>query len=344
MKILRKENSVADWGTYTSNAIVVGNTNALKDVESESYNQIKEFFGIQTDAFLVSAAMDHFGMETTTSKPTKNCFSSELCKTSSIEDKRKWLFDQTAQLFDCYVADSVSDISEASTPPPTSFPCRFVTCSRVFKYAKCRINHEKMKHHLTLNESVTTNPQKQDQEIIPRDNDDHIYNYGCLNITLGLMIRDAEDSVQEGDGERLLRVSKFLTYIFRLTGCFKYALAGLRLIASINGLLTPREAHRLTWNRFAGVKTGPGKRISRDLRVEQLNKIAKEEIRALGFPNINDESVVKATKVTAAVEKMINASKSELEIKEKSGHHCNRKTANDFETILHQVNNKAKVR
>ena len=38
MKILCKENSVADWGTYTSNAIIVGNTNALNEVQSESYN------------------------------------------------------------------------------------------------------------------------------------------------------------------------------------------------------------------------------------------------------------------------------------------------------------------
>ena len=114
----------------------------------------------------------------------------------------------------------------------------------------------------------------------------------------------------------------FLHSSFRLTGCYKYALAGLRrLIASVNSLLTPHEAHRLTWNRFAAVKNGPGKRISRDLRVEQLSKIAKEEQRALGYTNINDESVVKTTKVTAAVEKLINVSKDELGMKERSGHH-----------------------
>ncbi|CAB4018776.1 hypothetical protein AC249_AIPGENE19271 [Paramuricea clavata] len=280
-------------------------------------------------------------METTSSTPTKNCFSKELCK-MSIGDKRKWLFDQAAKLFDTYVSDGVSDLSEAGNiAPATSFPCRFVSCSRVFKYAKCRINHEKTKYHLTLNESVS-NQQTQNTERIPEGKDDCIYNYGCLNIILGLMLRDAKDSVREGDGERLLRVWKYLTFIFRVTGCYKYALAGLRLIASVNSLLSPRQAHRLTWNRFAGVKNGPGKRISRDLRVEQLNKIAKEEIRALGYPNINDESVVKATKVTAAVEKMINASKDELKLKEKSGQHCNRKLGKDFETILHQVNNKAK--
>ena len=117
-----------------------------------------------------------------------------------------------------------------------------------------------MKHHL-INEDLSTSQKESKQEGPPKDEDDHIYNYGCLNITLGLLIRDAEDSVQEGDGERLLRVWKFLTYIFRLTGCFKYALACLRLIASVNGLLTHGEALRLTWIRFAGIKTGRGKRI-----------------------------------------------------------------------------------
>ncbi len=182
--------------------------------------------------------MAHFGMETTCSTPTKNCFPNELCK-RSIEDKRKWLFDQASKLFDTYVSDGVADLSEASTPPATSFPCRFVSCTRVFKYAKCKINHEKTKHDLTFNESVSTHQQTVNPERIPEGNDDYIYNYGCLNITLGLMIRDAEDSVREGDGERLLRVWKFLTFIFRLTGCYKYALAGLRLVASVNGLLTP---------------------------------------------------------------------------------------------------------
>jgi hypothetical protein len=41
--------------------------------------------------------------------------------------------------------------------------------------------------------------------------------------------------------------------------------------------------------------------------------------------------VVKATKVTAAVEK------------EKSGHHCNRNSTDAFQTILNQVNNKVNV-
>ena len=160
---------------------------------------------------------------------------------------------------------------------------------------------------------------------------------------MGLLIRDAEDSVKEGDGQRLLRVWKFLTLLFRLRGCHKYALAGLRLIASTEGLLTPRKAHQLKWNRFAGLKKGPGTRISRDERVEQINKVSKEEIRSMGFPNINDESVVTATRSTGPIDKLIRQSNTDLQRESKHGHHCNSKALSTFTAILGQVHSKAKV-
>ena len=68
------------------------------------------------------------------------------------------------------------------------------------------------------------------------------------------------------------------------------ALAGLRVQASILGLLTPKDAHRFKWNRCAGLQEGPGTKISRDLRLEQHNKVAKGDIRAMGIQNINDNS------------------------------------------------------
>ena len=154
------------------------------------------------------------------------------------------------------------------------------------------------------------------------------------------MLRNAEDAVKEGDGLRLLRAWKFFTYLFHLKGHNKY---GLRLIASVEGLLTPRQAHSLTWNRFAGKKWGKGKRISRDLRVEQLNKISKEEIRALGFPNINDTSVQNAARTTAAVEQMVTNSKADLGIEARSGHHCNKEALKQFNIIFDQVHTKANV-
>ena len=78
VSILRKDTSVIDNGTFTSNAVVTGNSNATKDVESENYNKICEFFTTETDAFLVSAAMNYFGMESVNDLPTRNVFSSKM--------------------------------------------------------------------------------------------------------------------------------------------------------------------------------------------------------------------------------------------------------------------------
>ena len=43
LKILNKPNSLMDWGTYASNAIVFGNKNALLNV-MDNYEKVKEFF------------------------------------------------------------------------------------------------------------------------------------------------------------------------------------------------------------------------------------------------------------------------------------------------------------
>lgn len=53
------------------------------------------------------------------------------------------------------------------------------------------------------------------------------------------MLRNADNAGKEGDGLRLLRAWKLFTYLFHLKGHNKYAIAGQRLIASVEALLTP---------------------------------------------------------------------------------------------------------
>ena len=98
---------------------------------------------------------------------------------------------------------------------------------------------------MIIEESPEPPDEESEEETKEETKEDYIFNYGCLHIVLGLMLRNAEDSVKEGDGERLLRTWKLLTYLFRLKGHNKYALAGLRLIASVEGLFTPCQAHQL---------------------------------------------------------------------------------------------------
>ena len=206
----------------------------------------------------------------------------------------------------------------------------------MFKYRKCCTRHEQTTHSLFVEEETTAKSKA-------KNPDDGIFNYGCLHITLGLLIPNAEDAVKEGDGDRLIRVWKFLTFLFRINGENKYALAGLCVQASILGLLTLRDAHRFKGNRFAGLHVGPGTRISRDLRLEQHNNIAKEEIRAMGIQNINDKNVVEITKSEGSMEKVIIGTRCDLAIEKPKGYHSNKNRSSVFSNILEQVHCRSKT-
>ena len=341
VNILRKPNSVMDWGTMASNAIVAGNNNALKD-PLDHYNSVKEFFAIEVDAFIIAATLNHFGMEDTESKPTKNVMPENL-KKSSKEAQRTWLHKEVSSMLEKFVMPGVSRLPNliAAYNPRPDLPCRGQGCNRVFKYAKCRAKHEKKEHDLTVaDEEVPTGENKVD---VKEGKEDFVYNYGCLHLSIGLLLRNADDSVKEGDGERLLRVWNFLTVFYRANNHTKYALAALRLKASQLGLLTPREAHRLKWNRFASTKGGQGKCISRDLRLEQINKVSKESIRAMGAPNVNNNSIESSTKATGPLLGLLQQSKEDLAQGTRATHHTNKVKQQTFVTVLEQVHKKANV-
>ena len=112
-------------------------------------------------------------------------------------------------------------------------PCRFSGCTRTFVYAKCRVNHEKKIHDLEVTEEKQDETSDETKKSdLSESKEDNVFNYGCQHLSLGLLLYNADDSVKEGDGERLMRVWKFLTFVLRSHGKHKYALAGLCLMAS----------------------------------------------------------------------------------------------------------------
>ena len=109
--IFRKGNSVSDWRTYASNAIISGNGNALSDVLGDNYDKIKEFFQIETDAFIIAASLRYFGMDKVTDNPTKNCIPEDL-KNASVVAKREWFHNQVYSMLETYVMDSMLTLEE----------------------------------------------------------------------------------------------------------------------------------------------------------------------------------------------------------------------------------------
>ena len=135
----------------------------------------------------------------------------------------------------------------------------------------------------------------------------------------------------------------FLSVLYWTNNHTKYALEALRLKASQLGLLTPRQAHRLKWSRFANRKGGQGKCISRDLRFEQIDKVSKECIRAVGAPDMNSSAIESSTKSTGPLLGLLQQSKQVLSQEAHSTQHTNKVKQQTFVTVLEQIHRKADV-
>lgn len=161
---------------FVSNAVVSGNTNALRDT-LDNYNAVKEFFKLENEAMIVAATMRYFGTDTVESSPTEN-------KIPSNEEKRKWLHGHISSMLDEYVMDGVSDVERARDEMGhigirPLLPCRFSGRTWTFVYPKCRVNHEKKIHDLEVTEEKqdeTSDETKKSE--LSESKDDKVFNYG----------------------------------------------------------------------------------------------------------------------------------------------------------------------
>ena len=85
--------------------------------------------------------------------------------------------------------------------------------------------------------------------------DDCIFHYACSTLSIGLLFKEFQDAIREGDGDREERIWKMLMLIFkakvrRKGSRTKYAFEAFRYLALLNWLRTPWIAHKLKWGRF----------------------------------------------------------------------------------------------
>ena len=151
----------------------------------------------------------------------------------------------------------------------------------------------------------------------------------------GLLCLEFYDAIKEGDGERIVRCWKFLLLHFKADGkgSTKYALEALYLILQLNAILSPRQAHRLMWNRTIRGKDG---NIPLDLDLEHDNRMAKEAIKKLGR-NINEKSVTRIIKAQQTASKMLHSFDKTLSVMRRSGRHTSVSDDKDFEKLLSKL-------
>ena len=98
-----------------------------------------------------------------------------------------------------------------------------------------------------------------------------ISNYACSFLADLLFVEEMVDAVHEGDGDRMMTVTKYLLLYFRSTGHRNYALECINTIAQVRSLLSECNAYCLKWCRFVNRTGKPGRNHSCDLGMQLSN-------------------------------------------------------------------------
>lgn len=316
---LYKENSAGDLGTLYQLKARLNRKDVYGKV-NKAYHGTESFFSTVVDGYVVYAAMEFFGMASPHGTPTQNMVQANDSHT--LKEKVGELVN-TYVLFKAELDESTTlheEIREAEARQAESFVCRFPSCNKVYVHEKRRNNHEVSSHGLTI-------PRESDERSPPNPKDgDGVFNYSHNILKTGLLLRDFQDAIKEGDGSRLERLWKFMMLLYKVSGKTKYALAAIRLHAQLNALLSPREAHSMRWNRTINLKGGIGRNLAIDQVQEHRVRETKELMSGHGA-NLTFPSAQIYSRASNGVGEAVENFDNENKVRKESGKHKRREDA-----------------
>lgn len=162
---------------------------------------------------------------------------------------------------------------------------------------------------------------------------DTVYSYACETLSLGLLYMEFRDAIKEGDGERVLRVWKFLLLLFKASKRKNYAIEAFTLLVQYHLILPPRLAEQLKWSRFINVHGLPGHNISCDLHMEHLNRLAKTAVEGLGA-NKSEKAIIRVGKTVGTLSVATGNFDKQHHVPAPSGSHSKKSSAKDLKKIV----------
>lgn len=171
---------------------------------------------------------------------------------------------------------------------------------------------------------------------------DGVHAYACEVLILGLLVKEFNDAINEGDGDRIVRCWRYFLLLFKANGRKNYSVEAFNLLAQHDFLLSPRLAKQLAWNRTINTHGYSGKNISADLHMEHLNRLAKDALLSLGS-NIQDEAVERIGKCLRQTMKVLKIYDYENGIKEPSASHSKRSYKKDMQKLIQQLMDSSNV-
>ena len=306
------------------------NRKDVSDKVNKSYHGCEAFFSTVVDGYVVYAAMEFFGMESPHSTPSLYT----MCPSNTPVSQKQKLYNYNAveKLVEEYIllkvqptAALLNDIEQSEIPQ--RYECRYPDCNNQYVHEKRRNDHEVSVHGL----HVTNHGEGARSPPDPR-NDDGIFNYSHNIVKAGLLFKDFQDAIKEGDGARVEYLWKFMMLLFKVAGKTKYGLAAARLHAQLHSLLTPREAHSLRWNRTVNVKGGVGRNIPIDQAMEHGVKNTKDLMYGQGA-NLSFRTAQTLSRASDDVKSIMKNFDQENHVRRESSKHKRREDSDIFIVI-----------
>lgn len=342
--------SAGDKCTLFSDRNLVDRRNVKADVDKAA-NPCRKFLEMEVHARIISACLQTLGLNSMHETPASNILPNGL-QDAMPKAKREFLHKIASQVVDKYILqkenvqcllkkvltqDEIQQYWLKDMTPDGRFKCRYPSCPQTFTFdAASRRIHEN-NHDPPVCAIYDVSPEVVDAQLSAEEHDD-MFNYQCSFLELSMIILNFLDAIKEGDGLRVLRCWKFmLPYLHHHKGSTKYALEALFLIFQANALLSPRDAHRLVWNRFALLKKGMGGNIPLDLHLEFMHKILKEVVRKLG-PNASNKKCIDRYAHSLDVNSVILANfDANCHITKRSGKHTRKSQSSDLDKVVQQL-------
>eukprot|EP00794_Sanderia_malayensis_P002117 gene2117-2401_t len=189
--------SAKDIGSMTYNMNLVRNTNARGNV-MDRFNECKKFVNFETDCLIIVLAMKYFGMRSLDG--TKDEVIPPGVINGTKVKKIQWLHYHVKKMIEQYIVEPkfkeflILDEDLEEDTDTNTFKCRFPNCEKIYRYNKVRENHEKKVHSLDFEECGVFQEGSANTHV---DNTDDVYNYCTARLNLGLLLRNADDSVKE---------------------------------------------------------------------------------------------------------------------------------------------------
>ena len=165
--IFYKPGSGNDVGTMCSNLNVVNNVNARTTNVLDNFNYCKDYVNLETDAYITTAAMKYFNMESL--NESAESFIPPNIIDESKQRKRIWLHKHMEIMLYKFVMtdqqqqheDIRCTVAEANQPQRVSwFYCD--VCGKPYRYLKAKDNHVR-KTHPDYKEKPTTQEESKDK-------------------------------------------------------------------------------------------------------------------------------------------------------------------------------------